>query len=202
MTVTRESQSLQGIEATNLANRVANAANVFPNQPTEYRAITLWQPWASLIALDIKEYETRSWETKYRGKLLIHAAARIEKRAEKLAILDQLKGTEFYIPMFRQLLEKNDFPYSCIVAIADLTDCLLMTDCSLDSSEALRKHSKKHCIWIKSPSPLERAVGLWQPSRYAWKLENVRPITPIPCQGRQGLWIPSAEIVQQVGGAK
>jgi hypothetical protein len=37
----------------------------------EYKAISLHQPWASLIALEIKKRETRSWSTKYRGKLLI-----------------------------------------------------------------------------------------------------------------------------------
>jgi hypothetical protein len=25
------------------------------------KAITLWQPWASLIAIGAKKYETRSW---------------------------------------------------------------------------------------------------------------------------------------------
>lgn len=40
------------------------------------RALTLWQPWAQLVALGVKVIETRSWGTKYRGPLLIHAAAR------------------------------------------------------------------------------------------------------------------------------
>lgn len=40
------------------------------------KAISLWQPWASLVALGVKTIETRSWSTKYRGPLTIHAAAR------------------------------------------------------------------------------------------------------------------------------
>ncbi|WP_371822846.1 hypothetical protein [Cohnella sp. LGH] len=28
------------------------------------KAITVWQPWATLIALRLKRYETRSWSTK------------------------------------------------------------------------------------------------------------------------------------------
>lgn len=39
------------------------------------KAITIWQPWASLIACGVKQYETRSWPTKYRGPIAIHAAA-------------------------------------------------------------------------------------------------------------------------------
>lgn len=40
------------------------------------KALTLWQPWASLVALGIKTIETRSWSTQYRGPLAIHAAKR------------------------------------------------------------------------------------------------------------------------------
>lgn len=38
------------------------------------KAITLWQPWASLLACGAKGYETRSWATSYRGQIAIHAA--------------------------------------------------------------------------------------------------------------------------------
>lgn len=38
------------------------------------KAITIWQPWASAIAHGLKGIETRSWGTKYRGLLAIHAA--------------------------------------------------------------------------------------------------------------------------------
>jgi hypothetical protein len=40
------------------------------------KAISLSQPWASAIALDLKSIETRSWQTKYRGRIAIHASAR------------------------------------------------------------------------------------------------------------------------------
>ena len=40
------------------------------------KALTLWQPWASLIAWGEKQYETRSWSTEYRGLLAIHASKR------------------------------------------------------------------------------------------------------------------------------
>lgn len=40
------------------------------------KVLTLHQPWASLVALGVKTIETRSWSTKYRGPLAIHAAAR------------------------------------------------------------------------------------------------------------------------------
>lgn len=40
------------------------------------KALTLYQPWATLVALGVKTIETRSWATKYRGPLAIHAGAR------------------------------------------------------------------------------------------------------------------------------
>lgn len=43
------------------------------------KAITLKQPWASLVAYGYKEYEFRSWKTNYRGKILIHAGLSTEK---------------------------------------------------------------------------------------------------------------------------
>ena len=39
------------------------------------KAITIWQPWATLLPLGVKLYETRSWATSYRGPIAIHAAA-------------------------------------------------------------------------------------------------------------------------------
>lgn len=53
------------------------------------RALSLWQPWASLIALGVKTIETRGWSTKYRGPLLIHAAKRAPDRwVQGVTILD------------------------------------------------------------------------------------------------------------------
>lgn len=45
------------------------------------RALSLWQPWASLIYDGRKKIETRHWEMLYRGPLAIHAAMRVEKEA-------------------------------------------------------------------------------------------------------------------------
>lgn len=45
------------------------------------RALSLWQPWASLIYDERKTVETRHWEMRYRGPLAIHAAMRVEKEA-------------------------------------------------------------------------------------------------------------------------
>lgn len=51
------------------------------------RALSLRQPWAELILQKKKTIETRKWNTKFRGKFLIHAAKTIDVKAcEKLSI--------------------------------------------------------------------------------------------------------------------
>lgn len=123
----------------------------------QIKSISLHQPWASLIACGYKQYETRHWTTNYRGKIAIHAAKNF-----------------IYIPQLLQLLGKKDkleFPLGAIVAIADLTDCILMDR-----------------EFINLQSDTEKRCGDWQIGRYAWKLENVRAIEPIPQRGYQGLW--------------
>jgi hypothetical protein len=52
------------------------------------KAISLWQPWASLMLLSTgyrKMFETRRWDTSYRGILLIHSAMRMPPQSLKLA---------------------------------------------------------------------------------------------------------------------
>lgn len=75
------------------------------------KVLTLKQPWATLVAEGIKEYEFRSWKTNYRGKLLIHAGAGIDKKdMERFSNLNL------------------DFPLKKIIAEVELVDCLELND--------------------------------------------------------------------------
>ncbi|MEZ2226612.1 MAG: ASCH domain-containing protein [Microcoleus sp.] len=121
-----------------------------------FTAITLHQPWASLVAAGKKHYETRSWPTNYRGPIAIHAGKKLEQDQSLLGLLE--------VPL-------SSIPLGAIVAIAELTDCILMTK-----------------EFILKQSSFEQYLGCWEEGRYAWKLENVRAIGPIPATGKQGLW--------------
>jgi hypothetical protein len=48
------------------------------------RALSILQPWATLLLSGAKHYETRSWKTDYRGPLLIHAGNRLDADARAL----------------------------------------------------------------------------------------------------------------------
>jgi hypothetical protein len=45
------------------------------------KALSLWQPWASLIYDGHKTIETRHWEMLHRGPLAIHAAKKVDRCA-------------------------------------------------------------------------------------------------------------------------
>lgn len=73
------------------------------------KTITIRQPWASLIINGYKEYEFRSWKTKYRGELLIHAALGFDKKD-----LEKYKHLNI------------DFPLGCIIGKVNLDDCIVV----------------------------------------------------------------------------
>lgn len=75
------------------------------------KVITLKQPWATLVAEGIKKYEFRSWKTNYRGKILIHAGAGVDKK---------------YMEKFKDM--NLEFPKKRIIAEVEIEDCLELTD--------------------------------------------------------------------------
>jgi hypothetical protein len=130
----------------------------------DVKAISLWQPWATLIALGEKEFETRSWGTHYRGPLAIHASKKV--------VSDVLGTKYFQMVLGRAGYHGKNLPTGTIVAIANLVAVLEMTP-----------------DLIRQQSDQELAFGDWRPGRMAWKLENVRPLDAyLPATGRQGLF--------------
>lgn len=77
------------------------------------KAITIWQPYAEAIAMGLKNYETRTWKTQYRGKICIHASMR------KLSKMHKKLATKYKI---------TELSLGKIVAVADLTDCYPITE--------------------------------------------------------------------------
>ena len=75
------------------------------------KALTIKQPWATLITKGIKKYEFRSWKTSYRGTILIHAGKGIDKSS-----VIRLKE---YLP---EILPLGD-----IIGKADIVDCIKVT---------------------------------------------------------------------------
>jgi hypothetical protein len=135
------------------------------------KAISLHQPWASLIPMGLKEYETRSWSTSYRGPLLICAAKKTSLR-QKLTHNYFLNKYQKILTDTDNYIEWDDLPFGYAVALVDLTDCIKMTQ-----------------TFINQQLQSELDTGDWLFGRMAWKLDNIkRIIQPIPINGKQGLF--------------
>ena len=123
------------------------------------KVLTIKQPYASLIAEGLKEYEFRTWKTKYRGEILIHAGKSVDKKAME-------KFKDFNL----------GYPSGCIIAKVNLTDCIPIDN---DARNMLKE--KKSIIY-------EHIINNSDYKGYGFKLENVKKIKPIPINGKLSFW--------------
>jgi hypothetical protein len=113
-------------------------------------AITIQQPWASLIVEGHKKIENRSWTTAHRGLLIIHAGMKLDH--------DALAKHR------RRLRNPDDLPQGCLLGTVELTDC---TEGSRSPwAEPGYFHWRlKNPRRFRSPIRMGGKLGLWQPSR-------------------------------------
>lgn len=129
--------------------------------PAPIKVLSLREPWASLIAFGPKRIETRSWRTHYRGPLYIHASQ------------GRMKRNDPQLGPLLELIPGREPAYGLILCSCVLTDCVPMGEAFLSAMT----------------DPVERLCGDYAPGRFAWLLEDVRPLAePIPAKGRLGIW--------------
>lgn len=150
------------------------------------KTISLTQPWASLVALGEKRIETRSWATRYRGPLAIHASATLPKAAKVLLLC-----TPFHEVLTRRGhaishmlmappkgVVPHDLPLGAVIATAKLVTCIRLED-DLTVRDTLALSEARH----------EQSFGDYSPGRFAWVLRDVVALPePIPARGALGLW--------------
>lgn len=131
------------------------------------KAITLWQPWATLVAIGAKQVETRSWDTPHRGPLAIHAALTDRH-------IDFAGHPSFWTPLSSAgYRTPYDLPLGKVVAVCKLTDTW-----STNDQAKLGELSEE-----------ELAFGDYSPNRFAWVLEEIEMMKePFHARGRQRLW--------------
>ena len=136
------------------------------------RAISLWQPWASAVALGNKRIETRHWATKYRGPLAIHAAKRWGSEQRAFARVEKALGR---LP--------GRIPLGAIVAVCRLVDCVPTEDLM----------AQRDAFGLRA---VERLYGNYEPGRFGWILEDIRPLPePIGFVGKQSFFSVPDEIL-------
>lgn len=142
------------------------------------KALTIKQPWASLVALGEKRFETRSWQTHYRGPIAIHAGKTIDKEACNV--------TEIIGALLKHGIKcYNDLPTGSVIAIAELVDCHKIRHDYYPYNEEEMAVTENGLV-IKDD---EYWFGDYTPGRFAWELTNVRFLDkPIPAKGQLNLW--------------
>lgn len=143
--------------------------------PAILPAISLWEPWATAMAFELKKNETRSWPTNYRGYIAICAAKRPMTRDD----------AETYDIFVRPHMPK-DFAihYGCVLCVVYLQD-VITTDGVLSGFLTLPE--------------LEVALGDYSEGRYAWLTHTCRRLKePVPVIGRQGIFMLPPDVYRAV----
>lgn len=144
------------------------------------KAISLWQPHATLMALDEKRVETRKRYTHHRGPLAIHAAQRWTSEQSSLLEMEPFKTRLAYHGITRGNATHANIPRGAIVCVVRVVECW-ETNTQMPAS------------------PIERAFGNYAYGRHAWWTVDVRPLArPVRCRGRQGFFYLEAEVEAEV----
>ncbi|WLD95448.1 ASCH domain-containing protein [Alkalihalobacillus sp. AL-G] len=138
------------------------------------KVISIIQPWATLIALGEKKFETRSWRTKYKGSLAIHSSKKIDRTAfKRIPIVQTLKK--------HGIVLLNDLPTGMILATCNLEGCFEVIEDKGDSAVLGNEY------YIASGN--EYHLGDFNKGRYGWLLSNVNVLDNlIAAKGQLGLW--------------
>jgi hypothetical protein len=116
------------------------------------KALSIKQPWASLIAHGIKDIENRTWRTKFRGRIYIHASA----TRFKPELLNQIITKDMYNACFN---ERTDFNFlhdikinSAIIGEVEIVDCVINhPSIWAEKSEGVTKKGNSYLILGKKP---------------------------------------------------
>ena len=147
--------------------------DLFGQQPS-IKALSLWQPWASLMVAGVKLHETRHWSTEYRGPLAIHAAKTLDLAAAPDELCDAVLGPGW----------RRDLPLGKVLGVGVLA--------RVSKAEQVADHL----------TAADAASGNFARGRFAWRVEDIRRLRePIPLTGRQGLfnWTPPADLNELLG---
>ena len=140
------------------------------------RAISVRQPWASLLLTGVKRFECRSWRVKQPGVLLVHASG---SKAAGIRGLRQERAFHAAL-LYAKLTDEADWPFSAIIGAVEIAR-----------------------FW--EPGLRPRALSARDayladaPDSYLWEVSRRWPfVKPVSCKGKLGLWQPDATIYKAV----
>ncbi len=150
------------------------------------KAITLYQPHATLMAIGAKKVETRPRRWKHRGPVAIHAGANTGwlHLCTKEPFRSVLAAAGFRSPA--------DLPLGKVVALVDMyaclsTDSLTFTGGSIEDQEGVEMLKRTGTMPVFDCN--EFAFGNYSAGRFGYLTRNPRLLLdPIPYSGHQGYW--------------
>lgn len=155
------------------------------------KVISLVQPFATLVVIGAKRIETRCWDTKFRGPLLIHASLgkHYGKGPNKISCRELC-----YQDPFKQFIDGAAFdklPFGAIIGKVNLvgtceTECV--SDVNAQRNFMLQggyKNMKGNIILTRQ----EHSFGDYSLDRYGWMFSDPAEfIIPTPAKGSLSLW--------------
>jgi activating signal cointegrator 1 len=108
------------------------------------KAISIHQPWASLIALGEKHYETRNWKPRHRGPIIIHASKSFSKAEQALLQTEPFKC----VCARHGITSITDLPTGRPLAIATLKDAFMVEEITTNltpTEQAFRDFRQGRC---------------------------------------------------------
>ena len=143
------------------------------------KALTLMQPWASLVAYGLQDVETRSWWARHLRpgeRLAIHAGrsiAELETLDEEVGAIEGIYG-----PNWTRRIERG--MVLCTVRYRGVFRVTSVNDGEASGYDPVSK--------LKVSMPITR-FGYWAPKRFIWLLSDVERLDePVPARGRLELW--------------
>lgn len=157
------------------------------------RALTLHQPWATLVALGAKVIETRPVGWDYRGALAIHAAKTFDDVNVAICRREPFRS----VLLAAGYTAARQLPVACILSLHDLAD-VFRFPFDVRTADQLQGILTDRGISEALP-PHELAFGNYAAGRRGIYLANRRTLrTPVQARGLQGLWPVPSDVAAQV----
>lgn len=152
-----------------------------------YKVLSLLQPWASLVVTGRKKIETRSWDTKHRGPLLIHASAKPFK---------PIKGMEHLLAHMNEsgfFEEVPYMPYGAIIGMVNVESTFSLNITLIGQRIKIASDGEYDYVEVTNQ---EHAFGEYSDGRTGWLLNDPWMVDePMPAKGHLGIWNWEGEII-------
>lgn len=149
------------------------------------KALTIYQPWATLIMIGAKPFEFRGWDYSARFKslvgqrIVIHASARVMKPSEIVDIVARIDNGE------SSLVEKLARPLLARVYAAHKCQGVLELSAGLGTAII----GKPRSVTDMYKDTVHGDSDRLDHSLFGWPLTDIQPFpAPIPFRGAQGFW--------------